>query len=367
MTYEFYIDELAGVLSNAALITGLVMIMLLLIEYINERIAMRQTRTTTRTNNIKEILWATLLGAIPCCVGGFAAVSLFVHGNIGFGALLASLVASMGDEALVMFSLFPKQALILQVTLMVIGFAMGVAVQRWGKRLSPILARNVRHICDSAPEHSHSSTHCVDGSMMQNLKHITLQRTVLIVGLVLFIVAVGCGTLGHSHEHNVTLSHAAALQNLIFDEQWLNALFMLLAVAVLAIVLRVDEHFLREHLLQHIVYQHFIRIFLWVVGALVLIAALEHFIEARMWISHNPLLMLLAALLVGFIPASGPHLIFVLLYANGDIPLGGLFANMLMQDGHAGLPLLAESKRSFIYAKLLKLLPAALVGIVGIL
>ena len=62
--------------------------------------------------------------------------------------------------------------------------------------------------------------------------------------------------------------------------------------------------------------------------------------------------MILLAILIGIIPDSGPHLLFVTLFATGTVPFSVLLASSISQDGHAALPLLAESKRSFVKAKI---------------
>ena len=51
------------------------------------------------------------LGVIPGCLGAFAAVSLYSHRNLSFGALVAAMIATSGDEAFVMFSMFPLQVI----------------------------------------------------------------------------------------------------------------------------------------------------------------------------------------------------------------------------------------------------------------
>ena len=71
---------------------------------------------------------------------------------------------------------------------------------------------------------------------------------------------------------------------------------------------------------------------------------------------------MLMAILIGLIPESGPHLIFITLYASGLIPFSVLLASSISQDGHASLPLLAESKKSFLYAKIVNCAVAAIVG-----
>ena len=95
-------------------------------------------------------------------------------------------------------------------------------------------------------------------------------------------------------------------------------------------------------------------------STLILIHILEEFIAIELWIQDNYLYVLLVAVLVGLIPESGPHLIFVTLFANGSIPFSILMASSIVQDGHGTIPLLASSKKGFIYLKLIN-------GIVGLI
>ncbi|GHU96129.1 hypothetical protein FACS1894156_6810 [Bacteroidia bacterium] len=338
------------------------MIILLLIEYIHVYTASKGLQMLGKSA-FRQITIATLLGAIPCCVGGFAAVSLFTHGTIGFGALLAALIASMGDEALVMFSLFPKQALLLQGILIVLAWLVGFAANKWGKRVpTPFLQCHLQlHHHEQHQHHSHHLLKDIHSQCLQNLKNITFERALLLAGLLIFAFAIAGGLLQHTH-HQASPSPALSLPHWIADEQWLNVLFLLLSVLLIIIVLRASDHFLEEHLWGHIIKKHFLRIFVWALCALAVIAVLEHYIEAQTWVSSNPLLMLLAALLIGLIPASGPHLLFALLFVSGNIPFYVLLANTLVQDGHAALPLLAESPKGFLYSKAIKVAMAAVVG-----
>jgi hypothetical protein len=54
---------------------------------------------------------------------------------------------------------------------------------------------------------------------------------------------------------------------------------------------------------------------------------------------------------IGLIPESGPHLIFVTLYAQHAAPFGILLASSIMQDGHGMLPMLAHSSRALVAVK----------------
>ncbi|MDD4639156.1 MAG: putative manganese transporter, partial [Bacteroidales bacterium] len=78
----------------------------------------------------------------------------------------------------------------------------------------------------------------------------------------------------------------------------------------------------------------------------------------------NIFFMILIAALIGLIPESGPHMVFITLFAGGLIPFSVLFFSSLVQDGHTALPLLAESKKSFAKAKLINLTLGIVTGLI---
>ncbi len=124
-------------------------------------------------------------------------------------------------------------------------------------------------------------------------------------------------------------------------------------------------HFLKEHIWEHVIRQHLLKIFLWSFGVLLLLMVIglfvdvEQLLQAKSWAKYA---MLLLAVLVGFIPESGPNLIFIALFMNGTIPFGILLANSISQNGHAGLPLLAQSRKNFFIVKSLTLALGLVVG-----
>jgi hypothetical protein len=84
----------------------------------------------------------------------------------------------------------------------------------------------------------------------------------------------------------------------------------------------VPDHFLQEHLWEHIIQRHLLRIFAWTFGALLLVQILSLFVNVESLVQGNVFWVLLVASLVGLIPQSGPHLAFVTLYAQGILPVG---------------------------------------------
>ncbi|MBQ2198317.1 MAG: hypothetical protein II406_06175, partial [Bacteroidales bacterium] len=99
-------------LRSAILISGLVVIMMMLIEFFNVESHGRIFKSLGKSG-FTQVLVSALLGSIPGCVGGFAVVSLYTHRLLGFGALLAMMIATAGDEAFMMLAMFPGKAALL--------------------------------------------------------------------------------------------------------------------------------------------------------------------------------------------------------------------------------------------------------------
>ena len=343
------------VLRNSILITGLVIIMMLMIEYVNIH-SNGKWFTKLRQNRFGQVVLGAGLGIIPGCMGGFAAVSMYSHKLLSFGALIAMMIASSGDEAFVMLAMIPKEALILSGILFMVAILAGWLVDRFAKP-------GVKHEgCEDGyqihDEDHHNGVHKTEKATFRNMKHASAERIALLLGVILFIVALAFGMLEHEHEHE----EAVHTQLNIFDEYWLNLVFAIVSLFVVWFIARAPEHVVKEHLWEHIIRKHFLSIFLWTFGALLVIQVGLHYFDLEQLISSNIPWMILLAVLIGFIPESGPHLLFVTLFATGTVPFSVLLASSISQDGHASLPLLAESKGSFVKAKLINALVAAIIG-----
>lgn len=121
-------------------------------------------------------------------------------------------------------------------------------------------------------------------------------------------------------------------------------------------------HFLFEHLYKHIIRKHLVRVFLWTFVALLSIHAIQHFWDLNtLHVNYLPMIILLAAL-IGLLPDSGPHLIFVTLFAQGVVPFSVLLTSSIVQDGHGLLPLFSFSLKDSMYVKAFNLLFGLVVG-----
>jgi len=330
---------------QSIMISGFVFIMMVAIEYINvQSNGLWQKHLTG--NKWKQYLIAGLLGAIPGCLGAFTIVALFTHRLVSFGALVTTMIATSGDEAFVMFAMFPQKAILLTVIIFLVGILAGYLTDKFYKPkgiLKEFAAHNL---------HLHDEPECKcfqKEKIWSNLFHPSLYRlsvSVIIISLMLGVVT-------------GVLSGKADL--------WIKITLMLSFSFALFVAISVPDHFLEDHIWKHIVKVHLPRIFLWVFGILLIMHFLILYIDVESWISNNMFVVLLIAILIGIIPESGPHLIFVTLFASGTIPFSILLASSISQDGHGMLPMLAESKKGFVAVKVVNMIFAFIVGAIGLL
>ena len=127
------------------------------------------------------------------------------------------------------------------------------------------------------------------------------------------------------------------------------------------------KHYLREHVWHHIIKEHVWKIFLWTFGALLLIEISTSFLNLESLTTQYIWLVLILSVLIGIIPDSGPHLIFVTMFAQGLIPFSILLASSIVQDGHGMLPMLSFSVKDSISIKIFNALIGLLLGSVLLL
>ncbi|MBN1251628.1 MAG: arsenic efflux protein [Bacteroidales bacterium] len=325
------------------MITSFVFVMMLVIEYINVQTSGMWQNLISK-NKWKQYVFAALLGAIPGCLGAFTAVALFSHRLISFGAIVATMIATSGDEAFVMFAMIPKEAFIITIAIFIIAIFAGYFTDKLYKPkkiLDDFAEKNF-------PLHKEEECKCFQKeNFFKQLLKPSFPRIALIISLLFFLITVSTGFLAGKSEF------------------WIKITILLTIIFSLFIVISVPEHFLKKHLWEHIVKMHIPRIFMWTFATLLVFGILMNYLELNSWISENMFFVLIFAIIVGIIPESGPHLIFITLFAEGTIPLSILLASSISQDGHGMLPLLAESKRGFLAVKFVNVVVAFIIGLLG--
>jgi len=334
---------MAHVFFHGVMITGFVFTMMLLIEYINVQTEGLWHKSLSQKKWLQYII-AAALGATPGCLGAFTVVALFSHRVISFGALVAAMIATSGDESFIMLAMFPGKAIMLFAIIFGIGIAAGFLTDKFIS--AQFIIDKIKH--NKLPLHKEDACICFPkGQIISQLKKSSMERVLLIGMLVLFLLGIITGNVGPEKWN------------------WVRVTIVISSLLSLFIVLTVPQHFLQHHLWEHIVKKHIPKIFLWTFGTLLVVHLLMHYINLEAWIQSNLLITLMIAVLIGIIPESGPHLIFVTLFFQGTIPFSILLASSIVQDGHGMLPLLAESKRGFLLIKFINIVIGLGVGLLG--
>jgi hypothetical protein len=308
----------------------------------------------------KQILFGAVLGIIPGCLGAYTAVSLYVHNVIGIGALVATMIATSGDEAFFMFSIIPDTAIILHLIIFAIAIISGFLVQYFYKpKLIEACPDKHFEIHQEAMENGHFNLRSI-GNQLKNITSLRLGILVFLAGVLAFVL------FSHEHGHG---HEFLSLPSMEINEhpEWIRTTFIVVSLISLFIVFTVNDHFLSDHLWKHVIKKHFLRIFLWTFGTLAVLHVMNHYLDLESLISENLFIVLIIAVLVGIFPESGPHLVFVILFASGDLPFSILLASSIVQDGHGSIPLLAETRKGFVTVKLINMVVGFLAGSMGLL
>ncbi len=330
------------ILKHALMITVFVFVMMLIVDFLD--MFSQKRLTAMMTGGIwRQYTIASFLGATPGCLGAFMSVSLYVHGLVSFGALTGAMIATSGDEAFVMLVKFPGTAVLLFGMLFVLAVPLAWVADRIVKATGYVPCES----CVLQEYHPEMEVHHFSWKgLRKNLRRISLARHPLLLLFGFFFGAILIGIAGPE------------------SWNWERLTLLTLIVVALFILLAVSPHYLNEHILSHIIKGHLWRVFLWTLLALAVVHVGLHYWNIKGLISNNIPSMFLLGALVAVIPESGPHLIFVMLFAEGVIPFSVLFTSSFVQDGHGILPLLAYTVKDSILIKVLNLIFGLGIGLI---
>ena len=342
--------EILPVFKHALMISFFVFVMMLLVDFIN--IATKgQASNLLQGGQWRQYALTSFLGSTPGCLGAFMNVTLYVHGMISFGAIVGGMIATSGDEAFVMLAQFPGTAILLFGLLFVAGI-----VFAW-------ISDKIIKITGIVPCESCSEADCKEclpgvdstekvnqifrpGNLPKNFRYLSFTRFLLLSLIGSYLALLSFGIIGPA------------------DWNWKRITFVLLSLGSLYISGVASEHYLNSHIWDHIIKKHMFRVFLWTFGALLFVHWGMNFWNLEVFVHEHMIWVLLLSALIGIIPESGPHLIFVMLYAQGLIPFSVLFTASFVQDGHGMLPMLSYSIKDSVLIKTFNLVFGIVTGFV---
>ena len=337
---QFDIYMALNIFDHALSLSGFVICMMLLVEYFHG-----SSRATfmkfMKIGSVSSYLIAASLAAIPGCFGCFLVVTCYIHGLISVGVLIVASIVTIGDVAFILIARDADLYLKLLFLMSLVGLLVGFVIDRLD------IFKKFESGCDQLIFHPNEDGEKLTASLIANLKKPSRSRILLLVCYILFCVALVSGKIGH----------LPLIPVVIF-------FLILLGVGVFYVLINASDHFIEEHFIGHVLKKHFPRLFVWSVLAFVVVTlsqentSFDSFIQSKQW------MILFLAILLGFIPDSGPHLLFITLYWNGQIDFTILLVSSIVQDGHGLVPLLAISRREFFRIKLINMLIALVITVV---
>ncbi|MBA3064682.1 selenocysteine protein [Candidatus Woesearchaeota archaeon] len=260
----------------------IIFVLMVIVEFFELKYRDKINNSITK-KPLRQYTLSSLLGVTPGCFGAFFIVSSYAHGIVGFGALVAVMVATAGDEAFVMLAKIPGTALLIFFICLVLGIIAGFLADK------------------------------------------IIKKTKLKI----------------SKPCEIEIHKKQDLQGKSFF-----------------------RHFLKKHIYGHIIKEHIPRLFMWLFFTMLIINFLMLRFDLGSILPQNKLALILIAALVGIIPVSGPHIIFVLLFAQGIIPFSVLLVSSIVQDGHGMLPLLSHSVKDAFYVKIFNVIFGLGIGLI---
>ncbi|WP_235439147.1 putative manganese transporter [Candidatus Rhodobacter oscarellae] len=304
----------------------------LLLFYSAERVFNFDIGEALKGSRGAQVPLAALLGATPGCGGAVVVVAAYSSGKVGFGAVVATLTATMGDAAFLLIATRPDAAVI------VLPLSIGVGI------LSGCIVDAVNTTEFRATTRATELVPAIGKTRPQDM---------LFLGLALPGLAVGAAGL----------MQVEILSILGVDPLWLAITGTVLGLLIWATSpLKAMTSNTDSPVTRMAEETSFIAV--WVIGAFLAYEYAVAFLglDLAAWFNAIAPVLPLIAVLVGFVPGCGPQILVTTLYINGVIPFAALIGNAISNDGDALFPAIALNPRAAIAATLYSAVPALVVA-----
>ncbi|MGB0959759.1 MAG: putative manganese transporter [Halocynthiibacter sp.] len=304
----------------------------LFLFYGAERLFKFDIGTALKSSKGFQVPLAALLGATPGCGGAVVVVAAYSSGNVGFGAVVATLTATMGDAAFLLIATRPDAAIVVLPMSFAVGILSGWLVDAFNK--VELLAE--ASDCELAP-------------FIGRLRaKDAIYGLIAIPGLIFGISQILQVDLEATYGSLMPIVGLAGTATGLYI--WATSPLQAMSHTQDSPITRMAEE------------TSFISI--WVIGAYLAYDYLATYggldIEA-LFSSVAPLLPLMG-ILIGFIPGCGPQVLVTTLYINGLVPFAALIGNAISNDGDALFPAIALNPKAAVLATVYSALPAVLLG-----
>lgn len=305
----------------------------LLIFYGAERLFNFDLGAALKNAGPAQVPLAALLGSTPGCGGAVIVVAAYSSGNVGFGAVVATLTATMGDAAFLLIATRPDAALVVLPLSFVVGILSGWFVDKINKTEFRDLNQSACHLPPAIGK-------------VRPLDYVYMALAV--PGII----------LGGAQLAQIQMSTVFGINATIIGVAGVFIGLIIWSTSRLVAMTNINDNPVTRMAEE----TSFISV--WVIGAYLIYeyaAVFSGFDIAEAFQTVAPLLPLIA-IIIGFIPGCGPQVLVATLFINGAIPFAALIGNSISNDGDALFPAIALNPRAAFVATAYSSVPAVIVA-----
>jgi len=333
-TRELFLSSASDAYIAVSTFVGATLLVFVLLEKKNFNI-----QSYIQKNQQLEIPISAFLGAIPGCGGAIMVMSLFTRGVVSFGAVLATLISTMGDAAFLLLATKPQAALIILPVTFCTGIVSGYLVKPFTKNF---LQKKINRdfLITELPKNKTSN------------KFYLIWFFFLIPGL----------ALGIMNALNIETSYLVSDIDIIQFISFLLALYCVF-LWVLNPLTDIQMASIHENSFRKVV-DTTCFVTVWVIISFVIYELINISTQGAIFESlkyFGPFIPLMA-IIIGFIPGCGPQIMITSMYVSGQLPMSAQIGNSISNDGDALFPAIAISAKAAIIATLYSAVPAIFIA-----
>jgi len=280
-----------------------------------------------------QVPLASLLGATPGCGGAVVVVAAYSSGNVGFGAVVAALTATMGDAAFLLIATRPEVAIVVLPLSFAVGILTGYVIDYFSK--TPYLG-NPTGTCELAP--------LIGETRKRDYAALAVFIPGLVVGITQLSGADVYAVWGQAPLYIGLVGVAVSLA------VWTVSRVQAMTNTADSPITRMTEE------------TAFITV--WVIGAYLGYDYLVEFggLDLKTMFGTVAPLLPLIGVLIGLVPGCGPQVVVTTLYINGLVPFAALIGNAISNDGDALFPAIALNPKAAFWATIYSTIPALIMA-----
>ncbi|USD99495.1 putative manganese transporter [Vibrio sp. SCSIO 43133] len=315
-----------------------------------------------------QVVFSSLLGALPGCGGAIIVTTQFVSGRVGFGSVVAVLTATMGDAAFLILASKPSVGLGLVAMGVVVGMISGLIVNKIHaadflrpKSANPS-AKRVSQV---------NNTDNTDCTCKTTQESTGVQRAAInLQGLFWKWIIVPALIVAFAMSFQVDINQVLGLPTNSIE--WTGAVLAVVMMFLWAFTKEINDYqstvaedakIASSHPMQKAAQDtHFVSA--WVIVAFLFFELSVHFahIDLGSALSGYGIYMPLVGMLVGLLPGCGPQILVTSLYITGAMPMSAQISNAISNDGDALFPAIALAPKAALAATFYSAIPAIIVG-----